>query len=245
IEAGIQDLLDQNPELEDVFIIPLYPQYAMATTETVLEQAKVVMLEHFPQLNAIIKEPFYNDPLYIKALAESMKPYLTDDIDHLLFSYHGVPERHIKKRDITGDHCLKCENCCDVASPAHAFCYRHQDLMTTKQVAEYLNLDPASYSNAFQSKLGVDPWLTPATDKELIRLAKEGKKKVAVACPAFISDCIETLEEIGIRGEEDFVEAGGEELKLIPCVNDHDLWIDALEAWCSTILQPKAALISS
>ena len=110
--------------------------------------------------------------------------------------------------------------------------------MTTKNVAQYLNLDSMSftYSNAFQSKLGIDPWLTPATDKELERLAEEGIKKVAVVCPAFISDCIETLEEIGIRGEEEFMEAGGKELKLIPCINDHDLWIHTLEKWSLTVL---------
>jgi ferrochelatase len=238
IKSGIEDLLVQNPDLEEVFLIPLYPQYAMATTETVTERTKEVISEFFPHLKLKLKEPFFNDPGYIQALGESMKPHLPDDLDHLLFSYHGVPERHIKKRDITGNHCLKFENCCENTSVAHAFCYRHQDLMTTKQVAAYLDLDNKSYtySNAFQSKLGIDPWLSPATDKELERLAKEGKKKVAVVCPAFISDCIETLEEIGIRGEEEFIEAGGEELVLIPCINDHDLWIDVLEAWCNEVL---------
>ena len=241
IKAGIEDLLNQNPELEEVFLIPLYPQFAMATTETVTEKAKEVLKEHFPKLKLRIKDPFYNDPGYVKALAESIKPYLTDDIDHLLFSYHGVPERHIRKRDITGVHCLASGDCCSTTSVAHTFCYKHQDLMTTKNVAEYLDLDNASfsYSNAFQSKLGIDPWLTPATDKELERLAKTGIKKIAVACPAFISDCIETLEEIGIRGKEDFIAAGGEDLVLIPCVNDHDLWIDVLVEWTETIMSKK------
>lgn len=237
IEAGIESLLEQNPDLEHIFMVPLYPQYAMATTETVIEKAKDVMLEKFPHLTMETKEPFYNDPLYVKALGESIRPIIEEhDIDHLMFSYHGVPERHIKKRDITGDHCLKCEDCCNVNSPAHTFCYRHQDLMTTKNAAEYLDLDNRdfTYSYAFQSKLGIDPWLLPATDSELVRLAEEeGVKKVAVCCPAFISDCIETLEEIGIRGKEDFVEAGGEDLILIPCVNDDELWIDALEKWCT------------
>lgn len=241
IKAGIEELLKQNPELEEVFLVPLYPQFAMATTETVTEKAKEVMKEHFPHLKLRIKDAFYNDPGYVKALAESMKPYLTDDIDHLLFSYHGVPERHIRKRDITGVHCLANGDCCSTTSVAHTFCYKHQDLMTTKNVAEYLDLDNASftYSNAFQSKLGIDPWLTPATDKELERLAKTGIKKIAVACPAFISDCIETLEEIGIRGKEDFVAAGGEDLILIPCVNDHDLWIDVLVEWTTAVLEKQ------
>lgn len=249
IKKGVDDLLAKNPDLEEIFLIPLYPQYAMATSETVIEKAKDVIVEHYPHIKMKIKDAFYNDPLYVKALGESIRPYLTYDIDHLLFSYHGVPERHIKRRDITGDHCLKNKDCCNVASPAHTFCYRHQDIMTTKNAAEYLNLDDMdfTYSVAFQSKLGVDPWLTPATDKELERLAEEGKKKVAVACPAFISDCIETLEEIGIRGEEEFQEAGGEELVLIPCLNDNDLWIDALEKWCTLVLEDayEASLITT
>jgi len=247
IKAGIEDLLSQNPDLEEIFLVPLYPQYAMATTETVTEKAKEVIKESFPHLKLTLKEAFYNDPGYVKALGESMRPHLTDDIDHLIFSYHGVPERHIKKRDITGSHCLKFEDCCNNTSVAHTFCYRHQDLMTTKNVAEYLDLDnrPFTYSNAFQSKLGPDPWLKPATDKELDRLAEEGKKKVAVVCPAFISDCIETLEEIGIRGEEDFVEAGGEELILIPCINDHDLWIDVLEKWSKEVLHKEGDAVEA
>lgn len=239
IEAGVQDMLDQNPDLEEIFLIPLYPQFAMATSETVIERTKEVLQEKYPHLDMVIKDPFYDDPMYIKALGESMKPYITDDIDHVMFSYHGVPERHIKKRDITGEHCLKCENCCEVTSTAHAFCYRHQDVVTTHKAVEYLGLEDDRWSIAFQSKLGIDPWLKPATDDELVRLAEEGIKKVAVVCPAFISDCIETLEEIGIRGKEDFVEAGGEDLVLIPCINDSDLWIDTLEQWWHDLLQDK------
>lgn len=239
IEAGIQDMLDQNPDLEEIFLIPLYPQFAMATSETVIERTKEVLQEKYPHLDMVIKDPFYDDPMYIKALGESMKPYITEDIDHVMFSYHGVPERHIKKRDITGEHCLKCENCCEVTSTAHAFCYRHQDVVTTHKAVEYLGLEDDRWSIAFQSKLGIDPWLKPATDDELVRLAEEGIKKVAVVCPAFISDCIETLEEIGIRGKEDFVEAGGEDLVLIPCINDSDLWIDTLEQWWNDLLQDK------
>ncbi|MEX0844190.1 MAG: ferrochelatase [Balneolaceae bacterium] len=236
IEAGFDALMEKNPELEKVFMVPLYPQYAMATTETVIEKAKDVWRSKYPHLKMETKQAFYDDPLYVKALGESIRPYIEKhDIDHLMFSYHGVPERHIKKRDITGDHCLKCDDCCNVDSPAHTFCYRHQDLKTTQNAVDYLDLDHKdfNYSYSFQSKLGIDPWLSPATDSELKRLAEDGVKKIAVACPAFISDCIETLEEIGIRGKEDFIEAGGEDLILIPCLNDNDLWIDALENWCT------------
>ena len=238
IKSGIEELLVQNPDLEEVFLIPLYPQYAMATTETVTERTKGVIREFFPHLTLKLKEPFYNDSGYIQALGESMKPHLPDDLDHLLFLIMVCQNVILRNVILQATTASNSKTVVKTPSVAHAFCYRHQDLMTTKQVATYLDLDKKSYtySNAFQSKLGIDPWLSPATDKELERLAKEGKKKVAVVCPAFISDCIETLEEIGIRGEEEFIEAGGEELILIPCVNDHDLWIDVLEAWCNEVL---------
>lgn len=242
IKDGLQSLLNQNPKIDEVFVIPLYPQYAMATTETVVEKVKKVVLSEFPHLKISYKSSFYDDPLYIKALAESIRPFNNDSIDHNLFSYHEVPERLIKKRDITGEHCLVCDDCCNVASPAHTFCYRHHDLKTTQNVVDYLNLDSEKYSTSFQSKLGIDPWLAPATDKELIRLARKGVKHIAVACPAFVSDCIETLEEIGIRGKEDFLEAGGKELTLIPCLNDSELWIDALHHWSDRFLASETAV---
>ena len=191
IEYAIEDLLKQNPALKKIFLIPLYGQYAMATFETVVVKTEEVLKKNHPELELDVIEPFYDDPLYIKALAESMKPFAEQDFDHILFSFHGVPERHLKKTDPTGNHCLKCEDCCNVPSPAHKACYRHQDLETTHLVAEYLNLDPAKYSVSFQSKLGVDSWLTPSTENELKRLGNSGKKKIAVACPAFVSDCID------------------------------------------------------
>lgn len=231
IKAGIESLMQQQPDLESVFLIPMYPQYAMATFETVVEKTKEDIAEHFPHLQLEVQEPFFDNPAYIRALGETMRPFLEQPFDHLLFSYHGVPERHLKKTDPTGRHCLKCENCCETPSEAHKVCYRHQDLKTTDLVMDYLKLPAEKWSVSFQSRLGIDPWLKPFTDKELIRLGKEGKKRVAIACPAFVSDCIETLEEIGIRGAEDFKEAGGEELVLIPCLNDHDLWVDVLESF--------------
>lgn len=239
IKAGIEDLKRQNPNLERIFLIPMYPQYAMATTLTVIEKTEEVLKEMNSSLKLDVMPPYYNHPKYVTALAESIKPYLTEDIDHLLFSYHGVPVRHLKKTDPTKSHCYKCENCCEVASEAHAVCYKHQDLETTKHVMAQIDWPAEKFSNSFQSRLGIDPWLEPATDKTLVKLGKSGVKRVAVACPAFVADCIETLEEIAIRGEEDFIEAGGEKLTVIPCINDNDLFIDALEQFCKEALEAE------
>jgi len=120
------------------------------------------------------------------------------------------------------------ENCCEVASPAHATCYRAQCYQTTKAFAEKAGIPREKYSVSFQSRLGKDPWLKPYTDFEFERLAKQGVKKLLVICPAFVSDCLETLEEIGMRGRESFLQAGGKEFDQIPCVNEHPLWIDAV-----------------
>ena len=148
-----------------------------------------------------------------------------------MFSYHGVPERHIRKRDITKSHCKIDKSCCITPSPAHEFCYRHQCLEVTRLVAEKLNLVPGTYSSSFQSRLGFDPWLQPPTDLTIERLGKQGVKKMAVVTPAFVSDCLETLEEIAMEGEEIFHEVGGKEFTTIPCLNDDDEFVAILTNW--------------
>jgi ferrochelatase len=173
--------------------------------------------------------PFFKDPDYITALVASAGDFLKKDYDYLLFSYHGIPERHIKKSDPTGCYCLTKENCCEIASPAHATCYRAQCFQTTAAFVQAAGVPREKYSVSFQSRLGKDPWLKPYTDFELERLAKQGVRKLLVICPAFVADCLETIEEIGIRGRETFMQAGGREFSQIPCLNEHPLWIDALE----------------
>jgi ferrochelatase len=140
-----------------------------------------------------------------------------------------MPERQIKKTDPTGGHCLAKENCCEVASPAHATCYRAQCFKTVAAFVKQTGMPAGKFSVSFQSRLGRDPWLKPYTDFELAELPKRGVKKLLVICPAFVSDCLETLEEIGIRGRETFLSAGGKEFTQIPCLNEHPLWIAALE----------------
>lgn len=233
IENTLKDLLTQYPDLREIKLVPLYPHYAMATTKTVIEKTQEIIQKNKWQLKIDALESFYNKPDYITALSNSIRPYLQNGFDYFLFSYHGVPERHVKKTDITNNHCLKTANCCNIKSEAHQFCYRHQTFETTRLVAERLALQPTQYGQSFQSRLGQDAWLKPYTEPELIRLANSGVKKIAVVCPAFVADCLETLEEIAVRGKEVFVEAGGEDLQLIPCLNDNDEWVDVLASYCN------------
>ena len=231
IDTGIQKLVDENPDLEEFLLIPLYPHYAMSSYETVVVKAREVVEAKFPQLAMKVKEAFYDDERYLQILANSIKPALEKDYDHILFSYHGVPERHIRKGDITKAHCLNFEDCCQKDSPAHHFCYRHQTLRTTDLIAEQLNLPEGKYSSSFQSRLGRDPWLTPFTDKTIIDLAQKGIKKLVVVCPAFVSDCLETIEEIDVEAREFFLENGGEEFTLVPCLNDREDWAKLVAEW--------------
>jgi len=230
IEDGLAELEKQG--VDEIMLIPLYPQFAMATTETILVLAEEIRKEKYPNLEFTVLPPFYNHPDYIKVLSESIQEDLKDkEWEHLLFSYHGVPERHIRKSDITKSHCKIDKSCCQTASKAHQYCYRHQCFETTRLVAEYLELKEGSYSTSFQSRLGVDPWLQPYTDQTVARFAKKGVKNMAIVTPAFVSDCLETLEEIGMEAVEDFEEKGGEELHVIPCINTRTDWVNVMSRW--------------
>ncbi len=229
-ETAFENLLKRLPDIEEVFAIPLYPQYAMSSYETAVEYVKQIHKKKKYPFKLTFIKPYYNEPAYIDALADRMKPYLNRDYDHILFSYHGVPARHIMKSDITGNHCLKIDNCCETPSIAHAYCYRHQCLTTTKLVTEKLGIPKNKYSISFQSRLGKG-WLEPFTDVRLEEMPKEGIKKLLILCPAFVSDCLETLEEIAERGKESFMESGGESYEMIPCLNTQPLWVKALARW--------------
>lgn len=230
IKLGIEKLASQG--VKEIFLIPLYPQFAMATTETIDVLAKKLAKTHFPEIKLTSLPAFYNKEDYISVLSNSIKTHLDiNKPDHLLFSYHGVPERHIKKSDITKSHCKIDGSCCNTPSKSHEFCYRHQCFQTTKNVAAFLNLKEGTYSTSFQSRLGRDPWLQPYTDKTIDDFPKNGIKNLAVVTPAFVSDCLETLEEIGMEAKESFKENGGKIFTTIPCLNDNDDWANTISKW--------------
>jgi len=227
IDSAVTKLAVQD--VQEVLLIPLFPHYAMSSFETAVERVKEALAEMLPSAQLHVQPPFFDYPEYIDALVASAKEYLNQSYDHLLFSFHGLPERHMRKADPTGCHCLKAPNCCEVPSPAHATCYRAQCFKTVKDFVARAGVPGEKYSVAFQSRLGRDPWLKPYTDLEVERFAKAGIKRMLVICPAFVSDCLETLEEIGIRARESFVGAGGDDLTLIPCLNEHPAWLHALQ----------------
>jgi ferrochelatase len=231
-EDAYSALLSKDPDIKEVIVLPLYPHYAMSSYETAVEYMKEVYEQKKYPFTLSFVPPFYNDEKYLNALAENIRPYLERNYDHILFSYHGVPARHIRKSDVTGCHCLQSDDCCEKPSPAHQFCYRHQVRTTTRLVCERLEIPGDQYSISFQSRLGKG-WLEPFTDFRLAEMPKEGIKNLLILCPAFVSDCLETLEEIAMRGKEIFMNAGGESFTMIPCLNTNPLWVDAVEEMVS------------
>ncbi len=230
ILSGLQELADQG--VTEVLLFPLYPHHAMSSTTTVIEMAEEMRKKHFPEMKFTIVPAFYNKPDYIKALANSIKKHLEGyDYDHLLFSYHGLPERHIRKTDVTKSHCKIDGSCCNTPSPAHEFCYRHQCYETTKQVAKLLEIPEGKYSQTFQSRLAGDKWLEPYTDVEVNKMPEKGIKNLAVVTPAFVADCLETLEEIAMEANHQFKEHGGENFLAIPCMNDDEEWCGVVGNW--------------
>ena len=217
----------------ELVVLPLFPHYAMSSYETAVEE--VNRLSPHAGLRVVsVVPPFYANTDYVAALVASAREYLDRGYDHLLFSFHGLPERHLRKADRTGNHCLATPDCCSSPSPAHATCYRAQCFKTVEAFVRSAGVK--KYSVAFQSRLGREPWLRPYTDHEIVRLAQEGIKRLLVICPAFVSDCLETLEEIGIRGQESFLQSGGQSLRLVPCLNEHPLWLTALERMITVAL---------
>ncbi|WP_158975198.1 ferrochelatase [Cellulophaga sp. L1A9] len=230
IKKAMQELKDKG--VDDVILVPLYPHYAMSSFETVVVKTMEVKDEFFPEMKITTLPAFYKNEDYIKVLSESIAKHLEGfEYDHILFSYHGIPERHIRKSDPTKFHCKIDGSCCQTNSVAHNTCYRHQCYDTTESVKKYLGLPEDKVSVSFQSRLPNDPWLKPYTDFEFERFPKEGKKRLAVITPAFVSDCLETLEEIAMEGKEQFQEAGGDTYKHIPCLNDDDSWVSVMAEW--------------
>ncbi len=214
--------------IEHVLLIPQYPHYAMSSWETVVVKVYEEAARLAPALRVEHIQPFYQDSDYIEALHTVSAPYLAQPHDYVLFSYHGIPVRHLRKADSSRAHCTIVKDCCDTCSPVQSTCYRAQCFATTRALAARAQLAPDRHSVSFQSRLAGEPWLTPFTDHELERLAKAGTKRLLILCPAFVADCLETIEEISGEGKETFLAAGGEAFTQIPCLNDHPAYIDFL-----------------
>ena len=225
IKQAIEKLI--NKGCKEIIAVPLYPHYAQSTIFTTENKIKEISTSLGGNLKISFIRPFYNEEGYINALTSIIKESLPSDFDHLLFSYHGIPERHVKNTDPSKTHCLKIKDCCNIKADAHQFCYRHQVLETTKLCAKKLNIEKEKWSVSFQSRIGPG-WLKPFTDKVLDELPEKNIKKLAVVCPAFVADNLETLEEINIRAREQFLNNGGIEFTYIPCLNDNNNWVDFL-----------------
>lgn len=222
---------------EEILLVPQYPHYAMSSWETVVVRVQEEAARLAPQLKVTCVEPFFADEDYIEALHAVAAPYLRKNYDHLLFSYHGIPVRHLRKAGCCCGESAQVDECCSSWSPSFATCYRAQVLATTRALVARAGIGAERHSVAFQSRLAGEPWLRPFTDGELQRLPQAGVKRLLVICPAFVTDCLETLEEISGEGRETFLAAGGESFEQIPCLNDHPAYIAFLagrvERWLS------------
>ena len=232
-EPSIEDAVSElhAKGVRELILFPLFPQHADSTRTTAIEAVIAALPD---DMNLEVVAPFYAAPDYIDCQAQLIEENLPDRWQHLLLSYHGLPEQHLSDADPTGNHCLRSADCCQTPSPAHATCYRHQCYETARALTERLQIDRQRYTVSFQSRLGRLPWLTPYTDHVLAELPGRGVKRLAVYCPAFVADNLETLEEIGIRGRDTFFASGGESLTLIPCLNDDTRWVEVLASLCRT-----------
>ena len=230
-KPAIPDVLREMRDdgITELVVVPMYPHEAMSSTQTAVRECERSLraLAWRPEMRVV--PPFYAHPRYIAALKARISESLSaTPWEHLLFSYHGLPERHLKKTDPTGSHCMRKSDCCTQPSAAHATCYRHQVFETTRLVAEAMGLSSDQYSVSFQSRLGRDKWLEPFTDPHVESLFRGGIKHLAVVCPAFVADCLETIEEIGEVTREKFLHLGGESFTLVPCLNTDPEWVSAL-----------------
>lgn len=226
MESALEELRLVN--VKRIIVIPLFPQYASASTGSVSEKVNKIVSKWqiIPSIAHI--NQFMDHPKFLEAFANNGKVLMENQTyDHVVFSYHGLPERHIKNGSV-GNQC-QLGTCCNVLSEKNRYCYRAQCFYTSRQLAERLGLKEGGYTTTFQSRLGKDPWIKPYTDEVLKELPPKGIKKVLVYSPAFVSDCLETTIEVGEEFKEAFLEAGGEVWDLVPSLNDSQTWIECLE----------------
>jgi ferrochelatase len=230
IEGALRDLADSD--VDRVVAVPLFPQYASSSTGSALQKVLDVLgrADRVPEIRTL--GPFYDHPAFVSSLARLARPRIAEiGADHVLMSYHGLPERQVRWSDPSGARCLVVEGCCDAVGPPNRSCYRAQCFATSRALAAALGLSEARYTVSFQSRLGRSRWIEPYTDVVLRDLARRGARRLAVVCPSFVADCLETLEEIGMRARAQWREEGGEELALVPCVNADPVWVRGLAEW--------------
>ena len=227
IASALDELLAKN--VKKIIVLPLFPQYASATTGSVIEQVLDDIKDRLiiPEIEFISQYP--DDELMIETFAGLGKKYMkTMEYDQVVFSFHGLPERQIRKSSVDG-HCQPNADCCATYNTKNQFCYRAQCFLTARKIAEQLELKEDQYTIFFQSRLGKDPWIQPYAENEIKRLAKEGKKRILIFSPAFTADCLETTIEVGEEFKELFIEHGGAEWQLVESLNSHDRWVESLE----------------
>ena len=227
LESGLNKL--READVDEIVVLPLYPHYASSSTGSTIEKAMEIVSawNAFPGMRFI--KCFYDHPKFIDAFINKIKEHDLMTYDHVVFSYHGLPERHMSNSDRTGKHCLQ-DNyaCCNELCDVNHLCYRAQCKVTTDLLVAQLELNEDQYTMSFQSRLGRDPWIQPFTDHVLAKLGKKGKSNVLVVCPAFVADCLETIYEVGVEYQKKFQEHGGEKVQLVESLNDSDLWVDAV-----------------
>lgn len=227
IPAALQKLLAAQPR--KLVVLPLFPQYSSAATGSAVDRVYEVLGQQWNVPPAETIGAFYDDPGFIEAFTLVARRHLEPfRADYVLFSYHGLPERHVLKSDPSGRHCLQTPTCCDHIVPENRYCYRAHCFATTRALVANLGLAPERHSVSFQSRLGRTPWVKPYTDLVLPELARAGHKRLAVLSPAFVADCLETVEEIGIRAREQWRSLGGEELLLVPSLNAEPTWVQTV-----------------
>lgn len=227
VQEALSSLVAQG--VGRITVLPLFPHEAASSSGSATEHVYRIAgsLWNVPSLDIV--PPFFDEPGYLDAVAERGRPVVANaKPDHVLFSFHGVPERHVLKSDPSGAHCLKSGSCCETMSAANAHCYRAQCFDTARQVAQRLALPRERWTVTFQSRLGRTPWVQPFTDIVVRELATRGVKRLVVFSPAFVADNLETLEEIAMRERASFLEAGGEELVLVPSLNAEPMWVETV-----------------
>jgi ferrochelatase len=227
IESALQRLKDAL--VDEIQVIALFPQYASASTGSVYDKVMELLMEWPTKPTVSFVNSFHDNELMIATFAENGRKYNPEIFDHILFSFHGLPQRQLIKADHTHQHCLKVNDCCQTLTDANKFCYSAQSHHTAQLIAKKLNIPKEKYTICFQSRLGNDPWVQPYTSEIVAKLAKEGKKSLLVFCPAFVADCLETVYEVTTEYGDEFKALGGERVQLVESLNDAPMWIDALE----------------